>query len=154
VLKLAVFDRHKASGRFSVGFASGFGIHGALAQTVSHDAHNLLVLGDNDEDMAIAANALMKCGGGEVAVVDGEIKAQVALPVCGLMSDERVDQVAAEVAKVEGVWREMGCTMPSPFMTLGLISLAVIPEIRLTNRGLVDCNAFKFIPVIVPDDEK
>lgn len=147
VLKAFVFERHHATGRHAAGFVRGLGIHGALAQTVAHDAHNLLVVGDNDADMALAANELVRCGGGEVAVVDGKVLAKVGLPVCGLMGMGSVDEVAAQVRAMEQAWERMGCTMPSPFMTLGLLSLACIPELRLTDRGYVDCNAFRFVPL-------
>ncbi len=145
VLKMAVFDRHHgAEGTHSYGFCTGFGVHGALAQTVSHDSHNLLVVGDNDEDMALAAQTLVECGGGEVAVADGKVLALVELPVCGLMSDKDVDTVAAEVAKIEQAWSDMGCKMPSPFMTMGILSLPCVPVLRLTNRGYVNCETFQF----------
>ena len=150
VLKVCVFDRHHgADGTHAQGFVTGFGIHGALAQTVSHDAHNLLVMGDNDEDMALAARTLAECGGGEVAVADGRVLALVELPVCGLMSTERVEQVAEKVARARAAWAEMGCTMPSPFMTMGVMSLACVPELRLTNRGYVNCLTFEMEPLLV-----
>ena len=144
ILKVAVFDRHHGSaGTHAFGFVTGFGIHGALAQTVSHDAHNLLVMGDNDEDMALAAKTLAECGGGEVAVADGQVLALVELPVCGLMSTERVEVVAEKVAAARRAWEQMGCSMPSPFMTMGVMSLACVPELRLTNRGYVNCLTFE-----------
>jgi adenine deaminase len=149
ILKVFVFERHHATGSFSAGFAKGFGIHGALAQTVAHDAHNLLVMGDNDADMALAANELVSCGGGEVAVQDGHVLGLVELPVCGLMSDKRVEVVSDEVSHIEDAWAKMGCTMPSPFMTMGGMSLACIPELRLTNKGYVNCLTFQFEPVTV-----
>ena len=150
VLKVCVFDRHHgAAGTHSQGFVTGFGIHGALAQTVSHDAHNLLVMGDNDEDMALAARTLAECGGGEVAVADGRVLALVELPVCGLMSTERVEVVAEKVAGARRAWEQMGCTMPSPFMTMGVMSLACVPELRLTNRGYVNCLSFEMEDLIV-----
>ena len=149
VLKVAVFDRHHgADGTHAFGFVTGFGIHGALAQTVSHDAHNLLVMGDNDEDMALAARTLAECGGGEVAVADGEVLALVELPVCGLMSTERVEVVAEKVGRAREAWERMGCTMPSPFMTMGVMSLACVPELRLTNRGYVNCLTFEMEPLL------
>ena len=147
VLKAFVFERHHATGAHAAGFVMGLGVHGALAQTVAHDAHNLLVVGDNDEDMALAAQTLIACGGGECAVADGEVLALVELPVCGLMNPGSVEEVAAKVEQAERAWELMGCTMPSPFMTLGLLSLACIPELRLTNRGYVDCRTYEFVPV-------
>ena len=147
VLKAFVFERHHATGRHAAGFVMGLGVHGALAQTVAHDAHNLLVVGDNDADMALAARTLAACGGGECAVADGEVLALVELPVCGLMSPGTVEEVAEEVERAERAWERMGCAMPSPFMTLGLLSLACIPELRLTDRGYVDCTTYKFVPI-------
>lgn len=149
ILKVCVFDRHHgAEGVHSQGFVTGFGIHGALAQTVSHDAHNLLVMGDNDEDMALAAQTLVECGGGEVSVMDGKVLALVKLPVCGLMSDQPVEVVADQVAKNDAAWKAMGCTMPSPFMTMGVMSLACVPVLRLTNRGYVNCVTFEKEPLL------
>ena len=149
ILKACVFDRHHGEkGTQAFGFISGFGIHGALAQTVSHDAHNLLVMGDNDADMALAAKTLADCGGGEVAVMDGKVLALVELPVCGLMSDKPVEQVAAEVDRIEQAWATMGCTLPSPFMTMGVMSLACVPFLRLTNRGYVNCVTFQMEPLL------
>ena len=115
-----------------------------------HPIH-LLVVGDNDADMALAAKTLVECGGGECAVEDGKILGQVALPICGLMSPRHVEDVAADVEKVEEAWKSMGCTMPSPFMTMGLMSLACIPVLRQTNRGYVNCVSFQTEPLIVEE---
>lgn len=150
VLKVAVFERHKRTGTVGKGFTKGFGIkRGALAQTVAHDAHNLLVVGSNDEDMALAANTLIECGGGLVAVLDGKVLSVVELPIAGLMSDKPIDEMSASIEKMEQTWKEMGSALPSPFMTMALIPLACLPETRLTNRGLVDCRTFEFIDLIV-----
>lgn len=150
VLKVAVFERHKRTGTVGKGFTKGFGIkRGALAQTVAHDAHNLLVVGSNDADMALAANTLIACGGGLVAVLDGEVLSVVELPIAGLMSDRPIEEMSASIEKLERTWEEMGSTLPSPFMTMALIPLACIPQTRLTNRGLVDCRTFEFIDLVV-----
>lgn len=153
ILKAFVFERHRATGTYAGGFVTGFGIEGALAQTVAHDAHNLLVVGSNDEDMALAANTLVACGGGAVAVRDGKVLGLVELPVAGLMSTLPLEKVAAQVAGLERAWADMGCSMPSPFMTMGLLSLACLPELRLTNRGLVDCRAFEFVPLVLGEND-
>ena len=147
LLKVFVFERHHATGSHAAGLLHGFGIHGALAQTVAHDAHNLLVAGDNDSDMALAARTLVACGGGEVAVQDGEILALVELPICGLLSTDRIEKVAEKVKRMEEAWQHMGCTMPSPFMTMGIMSLACVPVLRITNRGYVNCNTYQFEPL-------
>lgn len=149
VMKAAVIERHGKNGGMGLGFVKGFNIKsGALAQTVAHDAHNLLVLGTNDEDMAVAANALIECGGGLVAVKDGKVLAIVPLEIAGLISTASIEETAKAVKNIGEVWKEMGCEHVSPFMTMGLIALACLPEVRLTNRGLVDCRTFKFIPLI------
>ena len=150
VLKAFVFERHHRTGKVGKGFLTGFGIkEGALAQTVAHDAHNLLVVGTNDEDMAVAANALIECGGGLVVVQNGKVKAIAELPVAGLMSEENAGVMSSKIARIEEAWKEVGCKLPSPFMTMGIASLACIPNLRLTNRGIVDCVNFKFLDLIV-----
>lgn len=152
ILKMAVFERHHNTGTKGMGFVRGFGFHkGAMAQTVAHDAHNLLVAGTNDEDMALAANTLIETGGGLCAVADGEVLAVVPLPIAGLMSDRPVEEVAELVCKLTQAWKEMGCVINSPYMTMALIPLACLPDLRLTNRGLVDCNQFQFVGLYRPE---
>lgn len=152
VLKAFVFERHNDTGKFGYGFVKGFGIkEGALAQTVAHDAHNLLVVGTDDEDMALAANTLISSGGGLVAVRGGKILGFVPLPIAGLMSDKPLAEAEKEVEGLGKAWAEMGCTLPSPFMTMSIISLACLPELRLTDRGLVDCRTFTFVDPIVEE---
>ncbi|NLM46879.1 MAG: hypothetical protein GX200_08775 [Firmicutes bacterium] len=148
--KIAVFERHKGTGSCAVGFVTGFGFtSGAVASTVAHDSHNLLIVGTNDKDMAFAGNVLADCGGGMVAVADGKVLALVELPLAGLMSDRPVEDVAQAVAALAEAWKTLGCTLVSPFMTMALLSLPVIPALRLTNRGLVDVNSFSFVDLIV-----
>ena len=106
-------------------------------------------MGSNDDDMALAANTLTECGGGLAAVLDGEVICIVPLPIAGLMSDKTIDEMSASIEKMQKTWGEMGSMLPSPFMTMALIPLACIPEIRLTNRGLVDCRTFEFIDLVV-----
>lgn len=150
VLKTVVFERHHETGTKGVGFVKGFGIQcGAMASTVAHDAHNLLVIGTNDEDMALAANTLIECGGGMVAVQNGKVLGVVPLPIAGLMNNKPAEEMSEIVEKLEAAWTQIGCTMPSPFMTMALIALACLPELRLTNRGLVDCRTFRFVPLEV-----
>ncbi len=146
VMKMAVIERHHETGTKGFGFLKGFGFKkGAMAQTVAHDAHNLLVAGTNDEDMALAANTLIECGGGMCAVADGKVLALVPLPIAGLMSDRPVEEVAELVSKLDEAWQEMGCVINSPYMTMAIVPLACLPELRLTNRGLVDCRSFQFV---------
>jgi len=150
LLKMAVFERHHETGTKGVGFLKGFGFKkGAMAQTVAHDAHNLLVAGTNDEDMALAANTLIECGGGLCAVADGKVLALVPLPIAGLMNDLPVEEMADLVSKLSDAWQQMGCVINSPYMTMALIPLACLPELRLTNRGLVDCRTFQFVDLFV-----
>ena len=150
VMKMCVFERHHATGTKGVGFLKGFGFRkGAMAQTVAHDAHNLLVAGTNDADMALAANTLIECGGGMCAVADGKVLALVPLPIAGLMSDLPVEDGAASIEKLSRAWEAMGCAINSPYMTMALIPLACLPELRLTNRGLVDCRTFSFVDLFV-----
>ncbi len=150
VLKTFVFERHHETGTYGVGFTKGFGIQrGAMASTVAHDAHNLLVVGTNDADMALAANTLIQCGGGMVVVADGEVLGLVELPIAGLMDDLGAEQMSKKVHGLEDAWAQIGCAMPSPFMTMALIPLACLPELRLTNRGLVDCTKFEFVDLFV-----
>lgn len=146
IMKMVVFERHHETGTKGFGFVKGFGFKkGAMAQTVAHDAHNLLVAGTNDEDMALAANTLIECGGGMCAVADGKVLAVVPLPVAGLMNDLPAKDMAELVEKLDVAWKEMGCVIASPYMTMALVPLACLPELRLTNRGLVDCRTFTFV---------
>lgn len=152
VLKAVVFERHHETGKAGYGLVKGFGIkRGAMAATVAHDAHNLLVIGTNDEDMALAANTLIECGGGMVAVQDGKVLGLVPLPIAGLMSNKPLEEMAEMVEKLDSAWKEIGCDIVSPFMTMALIPLACLPELRLTNRGLVDCNKFEFVSLFVEE---
>ncbi len=152
VMKAVVFERHKATGKKGVGFVRGFGIkNGAMASTVAHDAHNLLVIGTNDEDMALAANTLIACGGGMTAVQNGKVLGTIELPVAGLMSQKPIDEMDELVKKLDKEWKTIGCEMPSPYMTMALVALACLPDLRLTDRGLVDCNRFCFVPLKVEE---
>lgn len=150
VIKLACLDRHHQSGDISLAFANGFQIKkGAVASTVAHDSHNLLVMGVNDEDMAISANRLVEIGGGMVVVHNGEVIAEVPLKVAGLMSDQSAEEVVKQVEQLELAWKEIGSPIHAPFMTFSLIALPVIPDVRITNRGLVDVTTFELIDVIL-----
>ncbi len=151
LLKLAVLERHHATGNMALGFALGFGLQrGALASTVGHDAHNLVVVGVDDADMWTAARHLADLGGGFAAVAGGEVLADVPLPIGGLMSDQPVEAVRKGMDRLLSVAREvLGSPLPNPFMTLSFVALAVIPELRLTDRGLVDVREFQFVPLFV-----
>ena len=148
--KLAVIDRHHGSGNIQLGLVSGFGFSEqcAIASTVAHDCHNLLVVGTDDACMAAAANRLAETGGGQVVVKDGQIIGEVQLPIAGLMSDERADVVARKADTVLQGFRACGCTLNNANMQLSLLSLVVIPELRLSDKGLVDVTKFEFVPVV------
>ena len=147
----AVIERHRETGRIGRGFVTGFGLrHGALASTVAHDAHNIVCVGADGEDMAAAVARLSEIGGGQVAVRDGRVVAEVALPLAGLMSDRPAGEVAAALHVLgRAAVAELGVTVAEPFMQLSFIALSVIPQLRLTDGGLVDVDAFAYVPVEV-----
>jgi adenine deaminase len=148
--KIAVIERHRRTGRRSVGFVRGFGLRrGALASTQAHDAHNVVVVGIDERDMAAAVNRLIEVGGGQVAVADGRVAAEVPCPIGGLLSDRPVEEVAAGVEAMEAAARELGCTLPAPFMSMSFLALSVIPELKITDRGLVDTTRFEVVPLEV-----
>ena len=150
VAKVAVVERHRLTGNIGLGFVSGFGFReGAVASSVAHDSHNLLVVGMNNLDMAFAVNKLAELGGGMVAVKDGEVTGIVELPIAGLMSDKPVERVNEQVEKLHRAWVELGCTMASPFMTMSFLALPVLPELRITDKGLVDTQKFQFVELFV-----
>lgn len=143
--RLAVIERHHNTGQTGRGFVSGFRLKaGAVASTVAHDAHNLMIVGVDAADMALAGNLLADCGGGMAAVKDGMVLALLPLPVAGLMCEEPVEVIAEKVAALDDAWKALGCDMVSPFMTMALIALGVLPELRLTNRGLIDTINYRF----------
>ncbi len=149
IAKAALFERHKATGTKGLGFVKGFGLKkGAVASTVAHDSHNLLIVGTDEDDMAFAGNELIKAGGGMIAVAGGKVLAIVELPVAGLLTDEPVEAVQKKVKNLEKAWKMLGCNLVSPFMTMALLGLPVIPELRLSNRGLVDAVHFVLVDVI------
>jgi adenine deaminase len=147
----AVVERHHATGRVGRGFATGFGLkRGAIASTVAHDAHNIVCVGASGADMAIAVARLAELGGGQVAVVDGRVAAEVALPLAGLMSDMPAAEVAAALDALGAVAaRALGVAVEEPFMQLSFIALSVIPQMRLTDGGLFDVGQFAYVPVQV-----
>jgi adenine deaminase len=150
IAKLAHLDRHQGSGKVQIGLVHGFGFTKkcAIATTVAHDCHNLLVVGTNDGQMAIAVNELAECGGGQVVVREGKVIGKVALPIAGLMSNRPASEVAQAAASVLRGFRECGCVLHSPNMQLSLLGLVVIPELRLSDKGLVDVNRFAVIRVL------
>ena len=139
ILKLVVVERHRATGNVGVGFVRGFKLKsGALGSTVAHDAHNVVVVGTNDKDIALAIKELEKLQGGQVAVANGKVKAELALPIAGLVSDRPLDEVIQRIAELNAAARALGCDLEAPFMTLSFLSLSPIPELKLTDQGLID----------------
>jgi adenine deaminase len=148
LVKIAVLERHHASGRIGLGFATSVGLtRGAFASTVAHDAHNIVVLGVDDGDMAACATRLAAIGGGIVVAEGGRVVEELALPVAGLMSDQPLAAVYERLRSMEGRLAAMGVTMAAPFMTLSFLALSVIPELKITDRGLVDVARFELVPL-------
>ena len=147
VLKIAVVERHRASGRIGLGLVKGLGLkRGALATSVAHDSHNIIVAGADDFDMKTAVQEIEKMQGGLVVVEEGKVLAGLALPVAGLMSLQPAETVAAEMESLNQAAREIGATLQNPFITLSFLALPVIPELRITDQGLVDVSEFRIIP--------
>ena len=150
VLKMAVIERHHATGNTGLGLVKGVGLrHGAIASSVAHDSHNIVVIGANDDDMRAAVMAIVDMGGGQVVIAGGETHAACPLPIAGLMSDRPLEEVRAQVAALNEAAHGLGCTLPDPLMTMAFLPLAVIPTLRLTDKGLVDVNKFDFVPLFV-----
>jgi adenine deaminase len=148
LLKLAVLERHRATGNVGIGLVQGFGLRaGALASSVAHDAHNIGVVGTNDADMLCAIRAVANHQGGLAVVRDSEVLASLPLPIGGLMSDLPFEDVARRLEQVEAAAASLGCRVARPFMALSFLALSVIPSLKLTDRGLVDVDAWRFVPV-------
>jgi adenine deaminase len=150
ILKIMVFERHKATGNIGKGFVKGFGLKsGAIASTVAHDSHNMIVIGTNDEDMFKAIKELVKSQGGKVIVKNGEVIAKLELPIAGLMSEESADIVLEKAQKLKDGEKVIGCSIAEPFMTMAFLSLSVIPELKLTDKGLMDVMKGEFTDLFV-----
>jgi adenine deaminase len=148
--KIALVERHRGTGGVTMGLVSGFGLGAACAvgSTVAHDSHHMIIVGTDDRSMAVAANALAEAGGGQVVVKNGRVIGKVELNIAGLMSTERAEVVARKAASVLDGFRTCGCTLNSPNMQLSLLGLVVIPELRISDKGLVDVTKFEFVPVL------
>jgi adenine deaminase len=151
VCQIALVERHRGTGGVVNGFVSGFGYDKdcALASTVAHDSHHMIVVGTNKRDMALAANRLGEIGGGVVLFSQGKEIAVVEMPIAGLMSNERAEIVAAKAAKLTAAMRAMGCTLNNAYMQHSLLALVVIPELRISDRGLVDVRTFQTVDLFV-----
>jgi adenine deaminase len=150
LVKLAVVERHHATGRVGVGLVRGFGLRsGAFASTVAHDAHNVVVAGVDDASMTACVERLVELGGG-IAVADGgAVRGELALPVAGLLSEEPAEAVVERLDRLVALLREQGVAGEAPFMTLSFLALSVIPDLKLTDRGLVDVTRARIVPLAV-----
>ena len=144
-LKICVIERHRATGNIGKGFVKGFNLKsGAIASTVAHDSHNMIVVGTNDYDMYVAAVELVKSQGGKVVVNNGEVISKLPLPIAGLMSDKDFNYVLDKCAELNKSAHSIGCTLEDPFMTMAFLSLPVIPALKITDKGIFDTNTFNF----------
>ena len=152
VLKIAVVERHRATGNIGIGFVQGFGLKkGAIGSSVAHDSHNLVIVGTNDQDMLKTVATIKKMGGGLAAVSDGKVLASLPLPIAGLMSGASVPEVHLQLETLHQAVKTLGCPLSDPFMILSFLSLPVIPELKITDKGLVDVNQFKFVTLFGED---
>jgi adenine deaminase len=150
LLKLAVIERHRATGNVGLGFVRGFGLkRGAIAGSVAHDAHNLSVAGCDDTSMMTAAHAIEAMGGGLVAAAGDEVLASLPLPIAGLMSDQPLEAVQRQMEQLVSAAHDLGSELHDPYMALGFLALEVIPALKLTDQGLVDVDKFDFVPLWV-----
>ena len=148
ILKIVVVERHKATGNIGIGFVQGFGLeNGAIGSSVAHDSHNLVIVGTNDQDILKAVEIIKTMKGGLAVTLNGRVLASIALPIAGLMSEASVVKVNDQLEVVLRAARKLGCKISDPFMTLSFLSLPVIPELKITDKGLVDVNQFKFVPL-------
>jgi len=153
ILKIAVVERHKATGNVGLGLVQGFGLRrGAIASSVAHDSHNIAAVGVSDEEMLAAVLAVKQMGGGLVAVADGKVLASLPLPVAGLLSEKNMRDVAEGIAECIDAAHSMGCKLEDPFMTLSFLCLPVIPELKLTDRGLVDVREFRLVGMFLGEE--
>ena len=148
VLKIAVVERHLGTGRIGLGFVKGFGLaRGAIATSLAHDAHNIVVVGADDGDMARAVQRLAETGGGLVVIAERGVQAELPLPVAGILSDAPYEEVVELSDACLAAARELGCEFPAPFQTLSFLALSVIPKLKITDRGLIDVEAFDVVPL-------
>jgi adenine deaminase len=152
LLKLAVVERHHGSGRIGVGFVRGMGLRqGAMASTVAHDHHNLIVIGADDQSMLSAASAVIEASGGLAIAVGEQVLELLPLPVAGLMSDRPIEDVAGKSTNLRTLAQQFGSSLADPFMTLSFLGLEVIPALKLTDYGLVDVKRMQLVPLF-PED--
>jgi adenine deaminase len=148
LLKIAVIERHRATGNAGLGLVKGMGLQqGAIASSVAHDSHNIVTVGASDSDMRAAVEAIAEMGGGQVVVSGGRVRAACPLPIAGLMSDQPLEVVRAQIDQVTEAAQALGCPLADPLMTLSFLALPVIPTLKLTDKGLVDVKRFDFVPL-------
>jgi adenine deaminase len=146
ILKLVVVERHKASGNIGLGLVKGFELkNGALGSSIAHDSHNIVFVGTNDQDIFAAVKEIERLQGGLVAAAGGKIQGSLALPIAGLLSEEPLKLVVSKLEELQKIAKGLGCVLSSPFATLSFLALPVIPELRLTDKGLVDVVTFKLL---------
>ncbi|MDD5126517.1 MAG: adenine deaminase [Dehalococcoidales bacterium] len=146
LLKLVVIERHHATGNIGAALVTGFGLQrGALATSIAHDSHNIVAVGTTDEDIIAAIKEIERHRGGLAVAAGGKVLASLGLPIAGLLSDEPLEQVAGKMDRIEHLAKELGAKLPAPFAALSFLALPVIPELRLTDQGLVDVNQFRII---------
>ncbi len=152
ILKIAVLERHHGTGNIGIGFVRGFGLKkGAIGSTVAHDSHNLVIVGTNDQDMIAVAKSIQQMGGGLAVALEGKVLSSLPLPMGGLMADRSVHEVHQSLKELLRKVRGLGSRLPDPFMTLSFLSLPVIPELKITDKGLVDVHQFKIVSVFGED---
>ena len=150
VLKLAVIERHSGRSGTGIAFVQGFELtRGALASTVAHDAHNLIVVGASDAEMRLAAEELIRLGGGQVVVDGDQVVACLPLPIAGLMTEGTLEEAAERATSLTAAARNLGCRLPAPFATLSFLALPVIPRLKLTDQGLIDVDRFEIVPPVI-----
>ncbi len=148
LLKIAVIERHTASGRMGIGLVRGFRLRaGALASSVAHDSHNIIVVGANDRDMMTAVIEVARLGGGQVVVEADRVRASLPLPIAGIISPRPLAEVRRSINRLNAAARELGCPLRDPFMTLSFLALPPIPSLKITDRGLVDADRFRIVPL-------
>jgi adenine deaminase len=146
ILKAVVIERHRATGNIGLGLVTGFGLkRGALASSTAHDSHNIVAVGASDEDIYVAVKEVERLQGGIAVAAGGKVLGSLATPIAGLLSQEPLEAVVAGLAKLQKIAGELGCALPAPFAALSFLALPVIPELRLTDLGLVDVNEFKLL---------
>ncbi|HUA67465.1 MAG TPA: adenine deaminase C-terminal domain-containing protein [Candidatus Saccharimonadales bacterium] len=150
ILKMVVIERHRATGNVGVGFVRGFNLKaGAIGSTVAHDAHNVIVAGTNDVDILLAIRELERLQGGQIVVANGIVKAELPLPIAGLVSDQPLQKVIRLISDLNAAAHLLGCKLAAPFMALSFLSLSPIPALKLTDQGLIDATKLKSISLFV-----